>query len=156
MISRRLLLQSLVASAALAACQKSNSSAAGGGESAIGPSMAPADLAVRLDDVKSGKVQVLHVGPEAVFKRGRIPGARWIGEAGEDDGYAAMVAAMKAAPADAEIVLYCGCCAVRDCPNIRPASRAVRETGRTRTFVLDLPTNFKTDWENKGYATVRG
>ena len=154
MISRRLFVQSLVATAALAACQSSETKT--GDAPAIGPSMAPSVLASRLDDVKAGKVQVLHVGPKAVFQRGRIPGARWIGEAGEDDGYAALVAAMKAAPADAELVLYCGCCAVRDCPNVRPASRALREAGRSKAaFVLDLPTNFKTDWENKGYPTER-
>lgn len=149
MISRRLFLQSLVATGALAACKPSD-------ERALGPSMAPSTLAARLDDVKSGKVQVLHVGPEAVFRRGRVPGARWIGEAGEGDGYAALMSALKTAPADTEVVLYCGCCAVRDCPNVRPASRALREAGRGAAFVLDLPTNFKTDWENKGYAVERG
>ena len=164
MISRRLFIQTLVATATLAACQKNEPT--GGTDytdntsppanNTIGPYMAPAVLAGRLADVKSGKVQLLHVGPEAVFHRGRIPGARWIGEAGEADGYAALIDAMKKAPADSEIVLYCGCCAVRDCPNVRPASRALREAGHPKTFVLDLPTNFKTDWENKGYETLRG
>ena len=155
-------MQSLVATAALAACQKTEPTGGTGStdnaptNDTIGPYMAPAVLAARLADVKSGKVQLLHVGPEAVFRRGRIPGARWIGEAGEDDGYAALVDAMKKAPADTELVLYCGCCAVRDCPNVRPASRALREAGHPKTSVLDLPTNFKTDWENKGYATERG
>ena len=126
-----------------------------GGDEAIGPLLAPAALAARLDDVKSGKTVVLYVGPDALFGRGHVPGARNVGEAGDADGRRALAAALAEVPKEAEIVLYCGCCPVRSCPNVRPASAALRELGRANTRVLDLPTRFATDWADKGYAVEK-
>lgn len=54
-------------------------------------------------------------------------------------------------PKDRDVVLYCGCCPVKSCPNVRPASAAVRALGRSNAWVLDLPTRFATDWTEKGY-----
>jgi thiosulfate/3-mercaptopyruvate sulfurtransferase len=117
----------------------------------IGPLLQPAALAARLDDVKSGKIAVLYVGPDLLFGLGHVPGARKVGAAGDDDGARALSAALAAVPAETEIVLYCGCCPVSSCPNVRPASAALRKLGRTRAYVLDLPTKFATDWVDRGY-----
>jgi thiosulfate/3-mercaptopyruvate sulfurtransferase len=126
-----------------------------GGDEAIGPLLAPAALAARMEDVKSGKAVVLYVGPAALFGRGHVPGARNVGEAGTDEGRRALSAALAAVPKETEVVLYCGCCPVRSCPNIRPASAALRELGRPNARVLDLPTRFATDWADKGYPVER-
>jgi hypothetical protein len=37
------------------------------------------------------------------------------------------------------------------CPNLRPAYQALKKLGFTQIRVLDLPTNFHTDWAEKGY-----
>jgi hypothetical protein len=146
-----------------AACDKAKSGEPGkAGEpgapasESIGPLLAPASLAGRMADVKEGKVAVLYIGPAKLFGQGRIPGARNVGEAGDDDGRRALSAALASVPKDTEIVLYCGCCPVRSCPNVRPASAALRALGRPNARVLDLPTRFATDWADKGYPVERG
>ena len=54
-------------------------------------------------------------------------------------------------PRDREIVIYCGCCPWDKCPNVQPATDALKELGFTRVRVLHLPDNFKTNWIDKGY-----
>jgi len=58
-------------------------------------------------------------------------------------------------PKDADIVIYCGCCPFKDCPNIRPAFSVLKEMGFTNAKLLDLPHNLKTDWGDKGYPMAR-
>ncbi len=142
---------------ALAACDRNSGggvTVGGSAESKKAPLLAAADLNGRLADVKAGKIAVLHVGPQILWQRERVPGSRWVGEAGKGEGLAAFEAAVKALPAELEVVAYCGCCAVEDCPNLRPARRALAE--RAKGSVLDLPTNFRTDWIDKGFAVERG
>lgn len=119
-------------------------------ETPIGPTIAPADLAARLDEVSAGKLAVFYVGPDALFARGHVPGAKNVGEVSTPAGKRALEAAMKALPADTSVVLYCGCCPYKNCPNVRPASEIIRASGRKNASVLDLPTRFSTDWSDKG------
>jgi hypothetical protein len=56
-------------------------------------------------------------------------------------------------PKDADIVLYCGCCPMVKCPNIRPAYRALREMGFQHVRVLNIATNMHEDWFGKGYPS---
>jgi thiosulfate/3-mercaptopyruvate sulfurtransferase len=144
--------------ATLVACDRNPSgsgvTAGGPAESKKAPLLPPSDLNGRLADVKAGKIAVLHVGPQILWKRERVPGSRWVGEAGKSEGLAAFEAAVKALPADVEVVAYCGCCPTEDCPNVRPARRALAE--RAKGSVLDLPTNFRTDWIDKGFSVERG
>ena len=151
-LNRRSFLLGSFAAGALA-CDKKG--AEGESSDEIGPLMAPSLLATRLDEIKSGKVVVLYTGPEILFGRGHVPGARSVGEAGTKEGIAAIEAAISATPKETEIVLYCGCCPIRSCPNIRPASAALRRLKRNNAFWLDLPTRFATDWTEKGYAVER-
>ena len=55
-------------------------------------------------------------------------------------------------PKNADIVIYCGCCPYKNCPNVRPAFKLLNEMGFTGHKLLDLPTNLKTDWIDKGYS----
>ncbi len=120
----------------------------------LAPLLPPADLAARLSDIKAGKIAVLHIGPKLLFQRERIPGSRWVGETGTSEGLAALEAAVNAIPAEVEVVAYCGCCPVANCPNVFPARQALGK--RARATVLDLPSNFRTDWAKKGYAIEQG
>jgi len=121
----------------------------------IGPLLAPAALAARTDDIKAGKIAVLYVGPDALFGRGHVPGARNVGPPDSAAGRRALTEALAKVPAETEIVLYCGCCPTRSCPNVRPASAALRALGRANARMLDLPTRFATDWADKGYPVER-
>lgn len=128
---------------------------AGCREEPIGPLLAPAALAARVDDIAIGRIAVLYVGPDALFGRGHVPGARKVSAVDSDEGRRALSDALAKIPAETEVVLYCGCCPVKSCPNVRPASAALRALGRSNARVLDLPTRFATDWADKGYAVER-
>ena len=138
-----------------ASCRASSSGTSGDDTAAIGPLLSPATLAARIADVKSGKLVVLYVGPPVLFDKGRVPGARLIGALDSDEGRKGLQAALAGISKDTEVVLYCGCCPVKSCPNVRPASAAVRALGRPNAWVLDLPTRFATDWSEKGYPVER-
>ncbi len=145
-IKRRDLLVGLGVAGLLPACTRDE-------PGAIGPLLPPADLAARMNDVKGGKIAVFYVGPSALFGRGHVPGARATGEIDSAEGRRALADAIAKLPAETEVVVYCGCCPVRSCPNVRPASAAIR--GRAKASVLDLPTRFATDWAEKGYPVER-
>src|SRR5260370_17220385 len=59
-------------------------------------------------------------------------------------------------PKDADIVIYCGCCPMVKCPNIRPAYRTLKELGYSHVRVLNIPTNMHTDWFSKDYPSEAG
>jgi 3-mercaptopyruvate sulfurtransferase SseA len=125
-------------------------------EDELGPRLAPSALAARMDDVKSGKIAVFYVGPDALFARGHVPGARKLGAMESPETRRAFEQALAALPQEAEVVVYCGCCPTSSCPNVLPASAAIRATKRARAYVLDLPTRFATDWVDRGYPVERG
>jgi len=52
---------------------------------------------------------------------------------------------------DREIVVYCGCCPYKNCPNIRPAFSVLNSLKFTNYKLLDLPHNLKVDWIDRGY-----
>lgn len=54
-------------------------------------------------------------------------------------------------PKDAEIILYCGCCPFKDCPNIRPAMRLAKEMNFENAKLLDIENNIRVDWIDHGY-----
>lgn len=49
------------------------------------------------------------------------------------------------------IVVYCGCCSSKTCPNIKPAYDMLLSLGFKNTKILDIPENLKPDWVAKGY-----
>ena len=62
---------------------------------------------------------------------------------------------VESTPKDADIVIYCGCCPMVKCPNVRPAFRALKEMGYTHIRVLDIPANMHMDWYSKGYPAEK-
>lgn len=121
----------------------------------IGPLLPPRMLADRIGDVKAGRIVVFYVGPDSLYGHGHVPGAKKLGPVESSAGRRALNEALAGVPAETEIVVYCGCCPVRSCPNVRPASAAIRALGRKNAHVLDLPTRFATDWAEKGYPVER-
>lgn len=49
------------------------------------------------------------------------------------------------------VVLYCGCCPMDKCPNIRPAFLLLKSSGFKNSFVLDIPVNLRKNWIDMGY-----
>ena len=112
----------------------------------------PETLAAEM--TKDGRV-VLHVGFLALYKGAHIAGSQYAGPGSKPAGLDALRAAVKAAPHDREIVIYCGCCPWDHCPNIRPAYALLRELGFSHIRVLMIPENMHTDWVAKGYPVSR-
>ncbi len=110
----------------------------------------PEELVRTLGSDAGAKPLVLHVGPEAIFTRNHVPGARYVGMASAPEGLAALQKAVQGLPHEAPIVIYCGCCPWERCPNVRPALHELERLGFTHVKVLDLPHNFQTDWAVKG------
>jgi thiosulfate/3-mercaptopyruvate sulfurtransferase len=90
-----------------------------------------------------------------MYRRAHIPGAVLYGAASEPGAIAALTAWAQPQPRTSNIVIYCGCCPLAYCPNLRPAYKALADMGFTRVRVLILPENFGTDWLEKGYPVER-
>jgi hypothetical protein len=111
----------------------------------------PANLALA---IQSGKAPILLSVAFPVLYRGKhIMHAINAGPASKPEGIELLKKAVRNLPKDADLVIYCGCCPMAKCPNIRPAYRALKELGFTRVRVLSLPVNLHTDWVSKDYPS---
>ncbi len=90
------------------------------------------------------------VGFPSLFREKHIPGAKLAGPTSKPEGIRELLRMAKAVNGS-QIVLYCGCCPLKDCPNIRPAYEALAKHKMQGVQVLNLPHNFHTDWVAKGY-----
>lgn len=130
-------------------------------ESPIGPWTAnqviqPEELTKVLSDPKAEKPLVIHVGPPKQYRLSHIPGAKHLELGLVTLGVAATLKEAQSLPLDKEIVIYCGCCALEDCPSIRPAFQVTRNLGLTKVKVLNLKHNFFLDWVRKGFPVEKG
>jgi len=114
----------------------------------------PAELKQLID---SGKPPViLMVGPRILYNGAHIKGASFAGPAGSPEGLDRFHQALAKIPVTADLVIYCGCCPMERCPNIRPAFQLLKEMKYTHVRVLQVPTNLPTDWTAKGYPVEKG
>ena len=116
----------------------------------------PAAFAERLKSQTAAKPVIYYVGFGVLYRGKHIPGAEFAGPAGIQEGRQALREAALKHPRTQEIVIYCGCCPWDHCPNLRPAFVMLHELGFKRVRVLSLPTNFATDWVEKGYPFEAG
>ena len=117
----------------------------------------PAELANDLKNEKaSEKPIVVCVGFRTLFEGAHVPGAIFRGAASTPEGLEDLKHWAHSAPRSAHIVIYCGCCPLSHCPNIRPAFNLLHSMGFTHLRVLLLPQDFASDWVAKGYAVEKG
>lgn len=116
--------------------------------------MEAAALAGMLRDGKH--VVVIFVGFPVLYRQKHIPHSPMAGPASKPEGVELLKAAVEKIPKNAQIVLYCGCCPMAECPNIRPAYQALTKWGYGGATVLNLPKNFHSDWDAKGYPVELG
>jgi rhodanese-related sulfurtransferase len=112
--------------------------------------MAPADLAARLNSTKP-RPHIFCVAFPVLYRQRHIIHAEYAGPGNKPEGIAALKAAAASLPKDVEIVIYCGCCPMVKCPNVRPAYRTLKDAGFQNVRVLNIPENFHADWVAKGY-----
>jgi len=113
------------------------------------------DLAKELGDSKTAPT-VVFVGFKRLYASGHIKGAQYHGTAGSEEGLKELTAWAAGIPRTTHLVIYCGCCPMEKCPNIRPAFKALQGLGFKNLRVLLLPQNFVTDWVGKGLPYDKG
>jgi len=116
----------------------------------------PEDLAQTLRTSSAERPLILQVGSRVFYAEAHIPGAEYVGAAGQETGLQALAARVKGLKPDQPFVIYCGCCPWNKCPNIRPAYWKLHTLGFTKVKVLYLADNFGTDWVDKGYPVAKG
>lgn len=104
----------------------------------------------------NSKPTVVCVAPHFLYEGGHIPGASFHGPASTPQGLGDLKKWASTIPKSTNLVVYCGCCPLTRCPNLRPAFETLHALGFSHLRVLLLPTNFYTDWASKGYATDKG
>jgi thiosulfate/3-mercaptopyruvate sulfurtransferase len=104
---------------------------------------------------KQNKPLVIQVGFKILYDQDHIPDAVFTGPASLPAGRAALRDSLKNINRNRNIILYCGCCKWKDCPNIRPAFKTVQELGFQNVKVLFLEDTFVKDWEQKGYPVTK-
>lgn len=112
-------------------------------------------LSRELNDPKTAPT-VVFVGFQRLYIAGHIKGAQFHGSGGNPDGLKELKNWAAALPKTTNLVIYCGCCPLERCPNVRPAFTALRALGFAKLRVLALPSSFEVDWVEKGYPYDRG
>ena len=108
--------------------------------------MQPADLAASIADPKSKKVHIFNIGVVEDIK-----GAKNIGGASDKANLEKFKQELSKLPKSSQLVVYCGCCPFERCPNIRPAFNLMKSMGFINGKLLNIPTNLKQNWIDKGY-----
>jgi hypothetical protein len=114
----------------------------------------PASLAQEIQSTKPPAI--VCVAFTVLYRSKHILHALGAGPGSTAEGLAALKQAVVKLPKDADIVIYCGCCPMVKCPNIRPAYTTLKEMGFTHIRVLNIATNMHTDWYEKNYPSETG
>ncbi len=118
--------------------------------------MMPADLARLLAKQEGKRPLVVSVGFVFLYKGTHIPMSEFEGPGKEAKGIEALKTWAGRIKRNKEVVIYCGCCPMKECPNIRPAFLALRQMGLKRLKVLYLENNLAKDWVDNSFATEKG
>lgn len=115
-----------------------------------------ADFAKEVQQRHDSSLQIIYVGVRTLYEGAHIPGAVFQGPGSTEQGIADLKKYADSLPKNSNVVLYCGCCPLDRCPNLRPAFAALRDHSFKRLRVLILPTSFAADWIEKGYPIEKG
>ena len=116
----------------------------------------PADFAATLAAPANPKPLILQVGFRKAYAQAHIPGSEYVGAASDEDGLKSLQERVAKLPHDSAIVIYCGCCPWRKCPNIAAAYDALKQSGFKNVKVIHIVEDFGTDWVDKGFPTATG
>ncbi len=109
----------------------------------------PADLAGRLKDIAANPPLIVCVGPSGVIK-----GSVETGPARDARNLDSLKRLLTNEDRQREVIIYCGCCPFKNCPNVRPAFSLLLTMGFKQPRLLDLSHNIKVDWIDKGYPVM--
>jgi thiosulfate/3-mercaptopyruvate sulfurtransferase len=100
--------------------------------------------------------KIICVAFPVLYNARHLPNAVFAGPGSKPEGIEMLKKAVAGVPKDADILLYCGCCPMVKCPNMRPAFTTLKQMGYTHVRALNIPTNMHTDWYSKNYPTEEG
>ena len=106
----------------------------------------PEGLANILRNPKVQQPLIFNIGPME-----NIKGAVNIGPTKNKSNLDKLRQALLKVPKDRPIIIYCGCCPIRVCPNIRPAFELLNEMKFTNAKLLNLEHNLKSNWIDEGF-----
>lgn len=110
--------------------------------------ISPDTLAKAIKEGATKDVLIINAGPV-----NNIKGAVRIGAISEEENQQKLLQYLKDVPKNKSIVIYCGCCPMNHCPNIRPAYQILKDNGFNHFKILNIEDNIATDWIRKGYPT---
>jgi hypothetical protein len=116
----------------------------------------PAALASTLRTPGGKLPKIICVAFPVLYRNKHISHAVFAGPGGRPEGIEMLKKEVATLDKNSEIVLYCGCCPMDKCPNLRPAYRAVKELGFTKVRALNIQENMHTDWYTKDYPAELG
>lgn len=114
----------------------------------------PAALAALLTGPSATRPLILQVGFDVLYRSKHIPGSIYAGPASTPEGLKKLRQAVSHVPKTRTIYLYCGCCPLSKCPNIRPAFQTLQTMGFSHVHVVMLESNFGQDWVAHGYPVA--
>lgn len=106
----------------------------------------PAALAAILENPKAKQPLIYNIGVVE-----NIKGAKNFGAASEKENLERFKKTLSGLPKTSFVVVYCGCCPFSRCPNIRPAIGMLKSMGFSNGKLLNISTNLKQNWIDKGY-----
>ncbi len=116
----------------------------------------PADFAATLNASAAPKPLILQVGFRKAYAQAHIPGSEYVGAASEEEGVKVLQQRVAQLPKDTAIVIYCGCCPWKKCPNIAAAYDALQDMGFKNVKVIYFADDFGTNWVDQGFPTAKG
>ena len=92
--------------------------------------------------------KIISIGPGVVIEK-----SIGVGECRYNENIEKLKSLVSSYSKDDQIVLYCGCCPFKNCPNIRPAFSLLNDLGFKNHKLLNIENNIKADWIDMGYQT---
>jgi thiosulfate/3-mercaptopyruvate sulfurtransferase len=108
--------------------------------------LSQAHLAALIKDPSAEKPLIINIGPA-----GSIKGSVEIESVNKKENLEKLKELLSKENRSREVVVYCGCCPYKNCPNIRPAFSLLNSLEFINYKLLDLPHNLKVDWIDHGY-----
>ena len=107
--------------------------------------------------IEAGKAPyVICVAFPVLYRGKHIPNSIYAGPGNKPEGLAMLKTVASKLPKDDTVVIYCGCCPMDKCPNVRPAYNLLKELGFKKIKVLDIPISMHTDWFSRGFPSEAG
>ncbi|MBO9701703.1 MAG: rhodanese-like domain-containing protein [Sporocytophaga sp.] len=106
----------------------------------------PSELARILNSSTAKQPVIFNMGPMQ-----HIKGSVNVGIGNSTSGMNQLQAKVSKLNKNQFIVIYCGCCAMQNCPNVKQPYEYLKNAGFENFKILNIKSSLSEDWVNKGY-----